>query len=573
MNAAQAEALFARALELHQRGEVGPARQAYAQCLSLQPEHAQALHLLGVTFAQAGDAARGAALMERALRLEPGDAAAWSNRGNALEDLRRHADALACYERAWALGAAIDYLPGHRLRSRLQVARWDGWDAAVDDAAARVRQGSRAAMPFDLLSIVDDPALHRRCAEIYAQDRCPADGTLGPLPPPAARAPGRRIHVGYFSSDFYEHATLHLMLEMLERHDRARFELTAFSFGTYRDDAWRQRLARSVDRVVDVHARSDREAAALARQLGVDIAVDLKGHTNSARAGIFGWRAAPLQAAFLGYPGSFGSPLMDYAIADRTVVPDSGLAHWTERVVRLPGCYQPNMARREVAPLPSRAAAGLPAGAFVYASFNASYKITPAVWAGWMRILRRVPGSVLWLLAAPGPAREALAAHAAGAGVAPSRLVWADAVPTAEHLARLPLADLMLDTHPYGAHTTASDALRMGLPVLTRAGDSFASRVAASLLHTIGLPELVTTEPQTYEDLAVVLARHPPLLASLRARIAPGVAASGLHDATAFARRLEAAYTAVFERWRAGQPPAHLDVFDGPDGPTVLPQG
>lgn len=570
MSAPEADALFARGLALHQQGELGPARQAYAQCLRLQPEHAQALHLLGVTFAQTGDAARGAALMERALRLEPGDAAAWSNRGNALEDLRRHADALACYERAWALDAAIDYLPGHRLRSRLQVARWEGWDAAVADAAARVRQGARAAMPFDLLSIVDDPALHRRCAEVYARDRCSADGALGPLPSPAARAPGRRIHVGYFSSDFYEHATLHLMLEMLERHDRSRFELTAFSFGPYRDDAWRQRLTHCVDRLVDVHTLSDREAAALARRLGVDIAVDLKGHTNSARAGIFGFRAAPLQLAFLGYPGSFGSPMMDYAIADRTVVPDSGLAHWTERVVRLPGCYQPNMARREVAPLPSRAAAGLPAGAFVYASFNASYKITPAVWAGWMRILRRVPGSVLWLLAAPGPAREALAAHAAAAGVAPSRLVWADAVPTAEHLARLPLADLMLDTHPYGAHTTASDALRMGLPVLTRAGDSFASRVAASLLHTIGLPELVTTEPQTYEDLAVVLATHPPLLASLRARIAPGVAASGLHDAARFARRLEAAYTAVFGRWLAGRPPEHLDVVDGPEGPTVL---
>ena len=558
-----AAAPFARALALHQRGELAQAGALYRQVLRAEPQHADALHLLGVVAAQVGNPQAAAELMGRALALDPDNPAVLANRGNALEDLGRVEEALAAFERAHALAPRQDFLLGMLLRTRQHLCRWEGWDAATQALRESLRAGHKAAMPFEVLSLLDEPALHLRCSRTYVRDRCAPDTALGPLP---RRAPGARIHVAYFSSDFFDHATLHLLLEVLEQHDRSRFELTAFSYGPSRPDAWRARAAAAVDRLVDLNGMSDREAAALARRMGVDIAVDLKGHTNNARAGIFAFRAAPLQLAFLGYPGTLGQPVIDYAIADRTVVPDEALAHWAEKLVRLPGCYQPNMGTREVdATPPPRAHWGLPEGAFVYASFNAHYKITPTQWACWMRILGRVPGSVLWVLAPPAAARRALAAAAAAAAVESARVVFADLVPTPLHLARLRHADLMLDTFPYGAHTTASDALRMGLPVVTRTGASFASRVAASLLRTVGLPELVATDAQALEDLAVELAGDPQRLSGLRARLERQRGPSGLYDAGLFARRLEAAYTAVHERWLRGQPAAHLDLDEATD--------
>jgi predicted O-linked N-acetylglucosamine transferase (SPINDLY family) len=413
--AAPPEALFARALALHQRGELAQAGNLYRQVLRAQPQHGDALHLLGVVAAQTGNPQGGAELMGRALALDPDNPAILANRGNALEDLGRVEEALAAFERAHALAPHQDFLLGMVLRVRRHLCLWQGWEEGAQALREALQAGQKAAMPFEVMSWLDEPPLHLRSSRVYVQDRFPPDTALGPLRP---RAPGGRLHIGYFSSDFFDHATLHLLLEVLEQHDRSRFELTAFSYGPSRADPWRARAAAAVDRFVDLNGKSDREAAALARQLGVDIAVDLKGHTNNARPGIFAFRAAPLQVAFLGHPGTLGQALMDYAIADRTVVPDEALAHWAEKLLRLPGCYQPNMGTREIeAHPPPRAHWGLPDGAFVYASFNAHYKITPAQWAGWMRILQRAPASVLWVLAPPAAVRRELAAAAAAAGV------------------------------------------------------------------------------------------------------------------------------------------------------------
>jgi predicted O-linked N-acetylglucosamine transferase (SPINDLY family) len=316
-----------------------------------------------------------------------------------------------------------------------------------------------------------------------------------------------------------------------------------------------------MDRFLDVRSMPDRHIARLSRELEVDIAIDLKGFTQDHRAGIFSHRAAPIQVSYVGYPGTMGAPFMDYLIADHTLIPESSRTHYSEKIIYLPDSYQPNDSRRPIAiTAPSRTAERLPESAFVFCCFNNTYKITPAVFEIWMRILARVPGSVLWLLDADPASTTNLRAQAQLRGIDPARLIFARPLPLADHLARHALADLFLDTSPYNAHTTASDALWTGLSVLTCLGETFAGRVAASLLHAVGLPELVTSTWPDYEELAVTLAQNPQLHQSLRARLEQSRNTAPLFDTPAYTRHLEAAYIAILERHRGGLPPDHIHI-------------
>ncbi len=402
------------------------------------------------------------------------------------------------------------------------------------------------------------PATHRRAAEIRVRERFPA----APVPAAfATRTRRERIRVGYFSADFFEHATSRLMVDLFERHDRSRFEFTAFSFGPDTGDALQRRVAAAFERYLDVRGTADDEVARRARELGLDIAVDLKGLTQDCRPGIFASRAAPVQASFVGYPGTMGADFIDYVIADATLVPPGAEADYVEKIAYLPDSYQPN---DSTCPFPEgafpREELGLPAAGFVFCCFNDNYKILPAVFACWMRVLGRVEGSVLWLLEDNETAARNLRAEAARAGLDPGRLVFAPRRPLQEHLRRHLSAGLFLDTAPYNAHTTASDALWAGLPVLTCPGETFASRVAASLLTAVGLPELIARTPQEYEDLAVALATDPGRLAALRSRLEAGRRTAPLFDTPRFARHLEALYEAMHEQHLAGLAPDHLRV-------------
>jgi predicted O-linked N-acetylglucosamine transferase (SPINDLY family) len=351
------------------------------------------------------------------------------------------------------------------------------------------------------------------------------------------------------------------MAELFGLHDRARFEVVGFSFGPAPDEATRQLLAGGFDRFEQVAGLADAAIAARARALGIDIAIDLKGYTEGERAGVFARRAAPIQVSYLGYPGTMGAPYIDYLIADRVIVPDGSAPHYSERVVRLPGSYQVNDRRRTiVAPTPPRTALGLPAEGVVFCCFNRAYKLTPETFASWMRILAAVEGSVLWLLEEQPRGSDNLRREAAARGIDPARLVFAAKAPVGEHLARQRAADLFLDTLPCNAHTTASDALWAGLPVVTRCGESFAARVAASLLHAVGLPELVTTTAADYEALAIALARDPARRARLREHLARDPTRLTLFDTPAFARGLEAAFERMHARRMAGLPPEAFDV-------------
>jgi predicted O-linked N-acetylglucosamine transferase (SPINDLY family) len=380
---------------------------------------------------------------------------------------------------------------------------------------------------------------------------------------PRARAAdhGGRIRLAYLSADFRHHATAYLVAELFELHDRDRFEVIGISFGADDRSEVRARLVRAFDRFHDVSSTSDREVASLMQELEVDIAVDLKGHTEGARLPILAARPAPLQVSYLGYPSTMGADFIDYVVADQVVLPLDQQPFYPEKIVHLPECYQVNDSKRRIASrIPARRELGLPEDAFVFCCFNNNWKINAAMFDIWMRLLRAVDGSVLWLFRSNDLATANLRAEAKARGIDPARLVFAPFLDLPDHLARLKRADLFLDTLPCNAHTTASDSLWAGLPVLTCVGHTFAGRVAASLLNCVGLPELVTNDLDEYEALALRLARDPPLLQSIRRRLEQNRLSAPLFDTDRFRRHIEAAYTTMWEMHRRGESPRSFRV-------------
>ncbi len=570
---AGAQAACQRAVELDRRlpdgwrnlglalGELKRLREAeaaYRTAIELEPGSPEAWSNLGNLLTEGLRLEEAEAAYRKALDLDPRSAETWSNLGNALRELKRFEAAIECLERARALNPNLDYGQGTLLATRMRICDWTSVASETAGLTAAIAAGRKAAKPFDVLSLSADLGVQRAAAEIWSQDRWPQ-------PDPAfavgARQGKERITVGYFSADFHDHATAHLMIGFFEEHDRSAFETIAFDFGPRRDDEMARRLSAAFDRFMDVRSMADEEIADLSRNLGVDIAVDLKGFTQDSRPGIFSRRAAPIQVSYLGYPGTLGSGWMDYLLADPVVIPPSSYPFYCEKIVQLPHCYQMNDGRRPIADTVwRRADAGLPEAGFVFCCFNNSFKINPEVFDVWMRILTQVEGSVLWLLEDTAAAARHLATQAVERGVAAERLVFAQRVPVADHLARHRLADLFLDTLPYNAHTTASDALWAGLPVVTCMGDSFASRVAASLLSAVGLPELIAQDRSAYERLAVALATEPVRLRSIRERLAHNRLNTPLFDTALSTRHIEAAFVAMMERHRRGLTPAHLQI-------------
>ncbi|MFO1322792.1 MAG: tetratricopeptide repeat protein [Burkholderiales bacterium] len=553
-----ADAHFNRGNALRGLRRLHEALASYERALELRPDFAAAWHASGDVMRDLFRPEAALAAYERAMQVAPGYADVLHACANTLRELKRFDDALACYDKAMDACPDRDYLRGDRLHTRMLVCDWAGLDAELAATIAGVASGQRPMAPGIAVGVSGDPALQLRLAQMWIGDKC------ANIPAPAAwpEHPAHdRIRVGYFSADFRDHATMHLMAELFERHDRTRFEIVAVSFGPPGDDDVRKRVAAAFDRFVDVGDRSDGAVAELSRELGIDIAVDLKGFTQDNRLPIFAQRAAPIQVNYLGYPGTMGAAFIDYLVADETLVPDEDRGHYAERIVLLPDSYQANDSRRVISDREfTRDELGLPAIGFVYCCFNANYKTTPEIFDSWMRILTRVDGSVLWLLEDNALAARNLRAAAEARGVDARRLVFAPRMPLAEHLARHRAADLFLDTLPCNAHTTASDALWAGLPVLTRPGRTFAGRVGASLVRAAGLPELVVESAAQYEQRAVELATHRDELDALRGRLAASRRTVPLFDAARFARHLESAYERMYERHLGGEAPDHFRV-------------
>jgi protein O-GlcNAc transferase len=555
-----AEAHNNRGMTLRELRRFDEALAGFERALAIKPEYPQALLNRGATLHDLRRFHEALASYERALAVKSDYAQAYRNQALTLQALRRPDEAAASYERALALTPNEKYLRGIRRHARMQLCDWTDLDADLTRLTADIEGGREVISPFAALSLFDSPALQRRVASLWTGGQCRLRRALPPL---GRHAPHDKVRVGYFSADFRNHAVSALAAELFETHDRSRFELTAFSLGTDVRDALRERVERAFDRFIPVFDRSDEQVAALARELEIDIAVDLGGYTQDSRPLIFAQRAAPIQVSYLGYLGSMGAQFIDYLLADEVIVPPEQRRHYTERIAYLPS-YQVNDTRRPVSSREfTRAELGLPHNGVVFCCFNANYKLTPQVFASWMRILEAVPGSCL-LLHAGGPVvRQNLHQHASRLGVDPVRVVFADRIAYADYLARYRVADLFLDTLPYNAGTTASDALWMGLPVLTCAGESFAGRVAASLLTAVGLPELIAADRVHYESLAVELARAPERVGEIRRKLAAARTGAPLFDTPRFTRSLEALYQRMYRRHHLGLRPEHLALDDG----------
>jgi predicted O-linked N-acetylglucosamine transferase (SPINDLY family) len=569
--------------------------EALANCdraIALDPDHAGAWINRGIALGKLRRLEEALVSYNQAIKLDPGHARTFYNRGNALKELRKFDEALADYDQAIALkpdyadafdnrGAvlaelgyydeaiasynqAIAFVPDHKFAfgglvdCAMKLCDWTRSDELSGELRRHVIERKSCFSPFLLLGCNDDAAVHLSCAQNYILDRFGAKPQrLGS----GAVWRNDKIRIAYLSSDFRRHPVAYLAAELFERHDRSRFEVVGVSFGPDDGSDMRSRLAGAFDRFIDVRMQSDQDVARLIDNLKVDIAIDLNGHTQHERLGILAFRPAPIQVSYLGFPGTTGADFIDYIIADAIVLPFDQQPHYTEHIVHLPDCYQVNDRRRMIAPhMPTRQGLALPEDGIVFCCFNNNWKIAPAVFDVWMRLLTAVDGSVLWLFRDNKNTETNLCREAAGHRIDPARLVFADPLPHGDHLGRLHLADLFLDTLPYNAHTTASDALWAGLPVLTCQGKSFAGRVAASLLTAVGLPELVTNSLEEYEALGLRLATDPSLRSELRERLRKNRLDCPLFDTERFCRHIETAYMIMWELWQRGEKPRSFSV-------------
>jgi predicted O-linked N-acetylglucosamine transferase (SPINDLY family) len=546
----QADIYVNRGVALQRLQHLSEAIESYDRAIKLDPIYVLAHTNKAAALEEQGKLQEALASYDNSLRMQA-TADAWAGRSMVLQLMRRFDEALVALKQAYALEPSRPYLQGEILHLKMQICDWDNFAQECELLFKNVDKGLRAAAPGYILSVPSSLQQQQRAAETYAHDKFPAQRPP-PSPPPhsgegrvgAAQSAARpKIAIGYFSCDFYNHPVSQLAAGLFERHDRSDFTIFGFSYGARRDDEYARRIARAMDRFIDVSSMSDQDVASLSRSMGVDIAVDLTGQTFNARLGIFAHHAAPVQTTYLGYPGTSGCSFFDYVIADQVVIPSEDARFFTERPFHVPVSFQANDSlRAPVAEPRLRSAYGLPEKGFVYCCFNAGYKLTPDVFAIWMRLLRRVEDSVLWLLANNATFVRNLRRRAQGSGVAPERLVFAERAELHEYLSRQRCADLALDTFYYNGHTTTSDALWAGLPVVTRKGATFAGRVAASLLQAIGLPDLVTHTTEEYEELAFRLATERELLDSVKQRLVRNRATTSLFDTAAFTKHLEAAY-------------------------------
>jgi predicted O-linked N-acetylglucosamine transferase (SPINDLY family) len=598
LNGDYAEAYVNRGNVLQELRRHEAAIDSFGRALALNPAIAEAFQGRGGSQHFLKRLRPALADYNKAIALKPDLAGAFLNRGNLLADLDRHIEAVADYSKAAELKpdagiyhclaaslvrckrfdlaiASLDkageldpdwkFALGTSRATKMHACRWDGLEADLERIAQGVRETRTVCNPMTLTALMDSSALMRSAAEIWVQDQigssCEEDRRrIAEISPAhSARPESGKIRIGYFSSDFRAHPVAYLTAGLFEHHDRANFEVTAFAFGPETNDAILSRLTKAFHRFIDVRQKSDVEVAALVRDLGIDIAVDLNGFTAHGRTKIFALRAAPIQINFLGYPGTMGAGFMDYLIADATVVPRDQQKHYTEKIAYLPGSFLPfdsnyAAADREF----TREELGLPPKGFVFCCFNNTYKILPEVFDRWMRILSRTENSVLWLQQAEAPVADRLREEALRRGIDSGRLIFANRMASPdEHLSRLRAADLFLDTFPYNAHATALDALWAGVPLLTYPGESFASRVGASLLRTAGLPELIAGTPAQYEEKALELAADAARLGQLRQKLA--MRGTPLFDTAQYTGNLEAVYRAIHERHRLGLPPDHVN--------------
>jgi predicted O-linked N-acetylglucosamine transferase (SPINDLY family) len=566
------EAHCNKGVALKEAGLIEEAILTLKHAASIAPNHPETHGNLGVALQKTKQFKAAFASYLRAIELKADYVDAHYNLAFLYQELNQIESALKGFDQVLRLDPNYEYLDGTRLYTRMRLCDWTNYEAVLARLCDRIQSGQKVSPGFPAVTLIDSPSIQRRVAETWINDKHPRDPRLGPITrrsQDTPQSPGAKsekvrsakIRLGYYSADFYNHATSYLMAELFERHNRKEFDLIGFSFGPQASDGMSKRVRQAFTQFIDVRSRTDLEIAQLSRTLEIDIAVDLKGFTQGQRAGIFSYRAAPVQVSYLGYPGTMGADYIDYLIADERLIPFDQQIHYSEKIVYLPNSYQVNDRKRSISSHPlTRQDVGLPAEGFVYCCFNNSYKITPMVLDRWCRILMAVEGSILWLLQDNEKAAENLRLEAVNRGLDPDRLIFAPRMDLADHLARHRLADLFLDTLPCNAHTTASDALWAGLPVLTLPGQTFAGRVAASLLTAVGLRELIAKSIEDYESIAIQLGQDQHALSTLKCKLHNNRQTEALFDTDCYTEKLESAFREMHRRSILGQQPTHLIV-------------
>ena len=592
INPSFAEAFFNRGNVLKELNLSSQSIESYERAISIKPDYFEAYNNLGNLLKDLKRLDDALSCFDMAIHIKPDFADAFNNRGHVLEELKRHADALSCYDQAIAIQADFaeayinrgnvlkflkrledalssyqkaneikpdcDFLLGTMMQVQMLLCEWSDLPEQLNTLKRSLVDGRKVATPFSVLGLLDNPAHQLLASQIYTKARyssCPVMGDF------AGRSTDSRIRIGYYSADFRNHVVSELIVEMLELHDPALFEVYCFSFGVQSHDEMRQRIVNASDHFIDVQMKSDMDIVHMSRHMGIDIAIDLGGYTQDSRSRIFEMRCAPIQVNYLGYPGTMGADFIDYIIADETMVPLESQQYFSEKIVYLPHCFQSNDSKREISSKQfKRVEFDLPEHGFVFCCFNNNYKILPETFDSWMRIIQAIDGSVLWLYVEQATAIQNLRHQAQRRGVNPDRLIFARRMNPDEHLARHQLADLFLDTQPFNAGATASTALWAGLPILTLVGNSFTSRYAASLLNAMDLPELITATQQDYESSAMELATHPLKLAQIKEKLLRNRRESPLFNGALFARHMGAAYLEMHKRHVSGEAPTHIFI-------------
>ena len=513
---------------------------SYDKAIEINPDYYFSFNNRGIIFQHLNHFEKALASYDKAIEINPDYPETYNNKGNILKELKRYDEALTCYEKAIKLKSDFDYMLGKVLNLNMFLCNWIEFDSLIKEINNTIVKKSKVIEPFTFLGLIDNPVFLKLSSEKYIKNNFKKDLEIQSL---AKYTNHKKPRIGYFSADFHNHATLHLMMDIFKNHNKSNFDFYGFSFGPQNNDIWNSQVKNYFLKFEDVSNISDKEVAYLSRKLEIDIAIDLKGLTSNSRSGIFSYRAAPIQINYLGYPGTTGADYMDYIIADEVIIPKESSNNYTEKILYLPDCYQPNIKKREISKKSfKRSDFGLPENSFIYCCFNSNYKITPHIFNIWMNILKAVPNSVLWIYKTNETASKNLIKESKAKGVDPKRIIFASYLPNDEHLKRISFADLFLDTFPCNAHTTASDAVRMCVPIVTLIGKSFASRIASSILNCLDMKELITRDEKEYQNLAIDLARHPKKINEIKDRLIDAISSSPLFDSSKFTKNLENIY-------------------------------
>ena len=537
--------------------QLDDAVESYQKALTFKPDFVEAYNNLGLVFRRNEQLYEAEKSFRNGIKIDSNHFDSHFNLGNLLRDINRRKEALLCYEKAREIKPDASYILGNVIHTKMHLCEWDELQGQIDDLLKGINNGRKVIGPFALMAILDSPMVIQKATEIYVNDKYPRSNFF---PKITSYVKQKKIRIGYFSSDFKNHPVSTLTAELYEIHSRDKFEIHAFSLGKNINDSMNLRIRKAVDKFHEVELLSDKEVVRLSRSLKIDIAVDLSGFTQGSRTGIFAMSAAPLQLSYIGYLGSMGASYYDYLIADKTIIPIEKQKFYKEKIIYLPHFQANDSTESYQADSFSRKDFGLPENAFVFCCFNNTYKITPEIFDIWAKILKRVNNSILMIFASNDLAEKNLKMEINSRGINQNRLIFGYQLPRPEYLARFKLVDLFLDTNPYNAGTTASDAIRVGLPVLTYIGDSFASRMCASILNAENLTELVTKSQKEYECLAIELGNNPSKLLKIRDNLKSNISKTPLYNTKLFIRNLESAYKLIYDKYHDGLESDHINV-------------